>query len=231
MTRFPARNRVPEFATFASLLRMTTKYGFSDVREQLVDSIKGAYPTKWEDFEDLEPVQGFRIVRAIGEAVFGSPRPHPNAVLNLFLEQNVECASPFAAYRAALGGLPSLASGEPGAMLPRPTLASIVHGLGEIQQMRTIAAHNIVYVGNRGVCLTGMCNLTVHTGQRMETLNKVYNAMVGGSGSDMLSSPNLRGIVCVDCANRLETVHLNWRKQFFWARLPRLLGWKSWLGI
>ena len=78
---------------------MATKYGFSDVREQLVDGIKGAYPTKWEDFDTTQ---------VLGEAVFGSPQPHPNTVLNLFLELKVKIASPFAAYRAALGGLPSL---------------------------------------------------------------------------------------------------------------------------
>jgi len=95
MTRFPARHKVPEFTTFASLLRMTTKYGFSDVREGLVEDLKRAYPTKRED-----P----RTEKVLGEDIFGSPKPHPNAVLNLFLEQNIKFALPLATYRAALGG-------------------------------------------------------------------------------------------------------------------------------
>ena len=38
---------VCEFSVFASLLRMTTKYGFFDVRDQLLKGLKGAHPTKW----------------------------------------------------------------------------------------------------------------------------------------------------------------------------------------
>jgi len=72
---------------------MTTKYGLSAVREGLVEDLKAAYPTKWEDFE---------TAKDLGEDAFGSPKPHPNAILNLFLEQRIEFALPFAAYRAGL---------------------------------------------------------------------------------------------------------------------------------
>ena len=68
---------------------MTIKYGFSNIREALVEDLKGVYPTKWEDFEPAN---------VLGENVFGSPKPHPNAVLNLFLEQRIKFALPFAAY-------------------------------------------------------------------------------------------------------------------------------------
>jgi len=86
---------------------MATKYGFTDVREQLIEDLNGAYPTDWDDFE---------VATVLGEEVFGSPQPHPNAVLNLFLEQKIMFALPFAAYRATLGGFPSLASDEPDAV-------------------------------------------------------------------------------------------------------------------
>jgi len=208
---------------------MTTKYGFSDVREALVEDLKGAYPTKWEEFEKAQ---------VLGEDIFGDPKPHPNAVLNLFLEQNIKWASPFAAYRAGLGSPSSLSSDEPGAILPRPTLASIIHGMGEIRRVTTVAAHSIVYVGNLGVCFEGACVLNTgvlntginRTEQRLETLNKIYNVMIERNGGDMLSPPSLGNLLCVDCAKRLETIHLNWRKRFFWVRLPRLLGWSNWEG-
>ena len=99
---------------------MTTKYGFSDVREGLVEDFKGAYPTKWEDFKKAE---------VLGEDVFGSPKPHPNAVLNLFLEQGIKFALPFSAYRAGLGGPSSLTSDGPGMVLPRLILTSIIEGM------------------------------------------------------------------------------------------------------
>ena len=87
---------------FASLLRMTTKYGFSEVHEQLVDGIKSAYPTELECL-------GAGMV--LGEDVFGSPRPHPNAVLSLFAEQSIKFALPFATYRAAAYGMEVIQDG------------------------------------------------------------------------------------------------------------------------
>ena len=50
----------------SSRVRMTTKYDFSDIREQLVDSIKGTYPssTSWVSLwfamtrESIENVEG-----------------------------------------------------------------------------------------------------------------------------------------------------------------------------
>ena len=128
---------MPEFTTFASLLRMAAKYGFSDVREALVEDLKDAYPTKWEDFE---------AARVLGEDVFGSPKPHPNAVLNLFLEQKIKFALPFAAYRATLGGLQALISDTPDTVLPRLPLASIIHGMGAMKRVTMLAAHSLVYI-------------------------------------------------------------------------------------
>ncbi|KAF9649249.1 hypothetical protein BDM02DRAFT_3186425 [Thelephora ganbajun] len=222
---FPARNRIPEFATFASLLRMATKYGFSDVREGLVEDLKGAYPTKWEDFE---------TAKVLGEDVFGLPKPHPNAVLKLFLEQRIEFALPFAAYRAGLGGPSALASDERGTVLPRLTLASIIDGMGKMRRVGIVAAHSIVYVLNMGVCSESACSLNVginRTEQRIEALNKIFNVMVGRDEGDLLSAPSLGNIVCADCAKRLEATHLSWRKRFFLAKLPSLLGWGGWEGI
>ena len=113
---------------------MATKYGFSDVREHLIEDLKRAYPTRWEDFENA---------KVLGEDIFGSPKPHPNAVLNLFLEQSIKFALPFAAYRASLGGFLSLVSNKPGTVLPRPTLTSIIYGTAKIRRTMALAAHNI----------------------------------------------------------------------------------------
>ena len=121
MPRFPPRHEAPEFAVFASLLRMTTKYGISSVRDQLVKDLRGAYPTTWEDF---------RSSKVLGEEFFGSPKPHPNAVLNLFEAENVRFAVPFAAYRASIGGFSGLMSDRHGAVLSRRTLATTVHEIG-----------------------------------------------------------------------------------------------------
>ncbi|KAF9646652.1 hypothetical protein BDM02DRAFT_2983215 [Thelephora ganbajun] len=215
---FPARHKVPEFTTFTSLLRMATKYGFSNVREGLVEDLKGAYPTKWEDFE---------TAKVLGENVFGSPKPHPNAVLNLFLEQRIKFALPFAAYRAALGGFSSLVSNEPGVALPRLTLATIIYSMEKIRHEMVRASHWIVYKRNLRVCPQKACSLNVGINpieRRMEVLKKVFDFMVDKSKGDMLSPLSLGDLVCVNCARPLEDIYLGCRKSFVWFGLPSLLG-------
>ncbi|KAF9646061.1 hypothetical protein BDM02DRAFT_3271277 [Thelephora ganbajun] len=222
---FLGRKKVPNFSIFASLLRMTTKYGFSDVREGLVEDLEAAYPTKWEDFE---------TAKIIGKNIFGSPKPHPNAVLNLLLEQRVRFALPFAAYRAGLGGSSALSTSKPGIALPRPILASIIHGMGEIRRMMTHAAYGIVYVGNLRVCPEKACVLNVGINpaeRRVEALKKISDVMVKKSEGDVLSSLSFGNLVCTDCANLLKYGHRDCCKELVWAKLPSLLGWESWEGI
>ena len=203
---------------------MATKYGFPNLREQLVDDVRDAYPTKWDVFE---------AAGVLGEDVFGSPKPHPNAVLNLFLEQRIEFALPFAAYRAGLGGpsASALASDTPGTALPPIVLVSITHGMGMMRRMAVLAAHRIAYAGDLGVCPERACIFSPgakRTEQRMKALNDIFNVMVERSEGDMLSPLSLRTLVCIICARRLEKVYLDFRKGFVWAELPSLLGRGSW---
>jgi len=197
---------------------MATKYGFSDIREGLVEDLKEAYPTKWEDFE---------TAKVLGEDVFGSPRPHPNAVLNLLLEQRVKFALPFAAYRAAMGGFSSLISSEPGATLPRLTLASTIYGMERIRRVMFQLSHSIVYSGNIDACPQQECVLNIGTDpteQGTEALKKIFDIMVDKSKGDLLSPLSLGDLVCVDCAKPLEDAYLRYREQFVWRALPSLLG-------
>ena len=225
MNRFPAGNKVPEFSVFASLLRMTTKYGFSDIREALVEDLKRAYPTKWEDFE---------TAKVLGEDVFGSPRPHPNAVLYLFLEQSIKFGLPFAAYRAGLGGPSGLASDKPRMILPRLTLASIVHGMEGMRRAMTYAGQTIGYSWDVGMCSEMACASNVRMGpgeRRMEVLKKISDMIVSKSEGDVLSPLLLGNVLCAGCTERLKNSHRECRKQLVWARLPRLIGWKGWEGV
>jgi hypothetical protein len=197
---------------------MATKYDFSDIREGLVEDLKDAYPTKWE---------GFEAAKVLGEEVFGSPKPHPNAVLNLLLEQRVRFALPFAAYRAATGGFSSLISDEPGTALPRLTLASTIYGMERIRCAMVQLSHSIVYSGNIGVCPQKECALNVGIDlmeRRMEALKKIFGIMVDKSKGDPLSPLPLGGLVCAGCAKLLEDAHLRCREQFVWRALPSLLG-------
>lgn len=197
---------------------MATKYGFSDVREQLVQDLEGAYPIKWKDFEST---------KVLGEDVFGSPRPHPNAVLNLFLEQRIQFALSFAVYRAAIGGFSSLTSDRPDTVLPRPILASTIHGIERIRHVMIQVLHSAVYGEDLGICSRSACVLNAGMNsieRRMEALKKVFGVIVDKCNGDILSPLSLGDLVCVDCAKPLEDAHLRCREQFVWVALPSLLG-------
>ena len=190
---------------------MAAKYSFSDVCEQLIGDLKGAYPTKWEDFQ---------AARVLGEDVFGSPKPHPNAVLNLFLKQSVKFALPFAAYRASLGGFPALISDT---TLPRLTLASIIYGKGEMRRVMTRAAHMIVHKKKLlSVCPDITCALNVgikHMERRVEEMIKLHDVMIGERRGGVLSPPQLGDLACVKCTKEIEASHVGWRRDR-WELLP-----------
>ena len=195
---------------------MTTKYGFSEVREQLIRGFEAAYPTKWE---------AYQAASVLGEDVFGSPKPHPNAVLNLFLEQNVRFALPLATYRAALCGFPSLLNNGPGATLSRLPLASAVYGMEMIRSEVSRLAHSVV------------CNMMVREchsrcvvnggdnspSRKMKELNKIYDAMVKGGNGDVLTTLSLGDIVCENCAEGPQRAHRLLCKAI-WEKFPRIFG-------
>ena len=218
--RFPAKNKIPEFTVFASLLRMVTKYDLFDVLDQLLKNLKGAYPTRWKDFE---------AATILGEGIFGSPKPHPNAVLNLFEEQGVRFAIPFAAYRVSLGGFPAIMGDKPGRVLPRHTLASTIYGMEKIRSLMTQAAHAIAYEENLlSVCSDTACVLNVsvkHVERRMEALMKLHDALIGEREGGVLSTPSLKYLACATCTKAVQASHAKWRSRCweklrgcFWSR-------------
>ena len=180
---------------------MTTKYSFSSVRDQLVKDIEGAYPTRWENF------QGAKI---LGEDVFGSPKPHPNAVLTLFVAENVGCAIPFAAYRASIGGSSALMSDKPGTVLPPHTLASTIRGMHVLQTSASDVARIAAYGGYLRVCPDKACVLSAEINlveERMVAMEKIYSAVIGQREGGLLSSPSLGHLLCSNCAKPVYTVH------------------------
>jgi len=214
---FPPRHEVTEFTVFASLLRMTTKYGFSNVRAQLVKDLEGAYPTKWEDF---------RSAKVLGEEIFGSPKPHPNAVLNLFETQKVKFAIPFAAYRASIGGFAELVSDKPGTVLPRRALATAIYGMHMLQTTAAHAARMVAYGGDLWVCPDKTCVLSVDTSPikpRIEAMGKIYEAMINPRKGGALSAPCLEPLLCPRCAKRVVATHATYGL-FCWGKLAMMFN-------
>ena len=216
-TRFPARHEVPEFGVFASLLRMTSKYGYFGVRYQLVKDLGGAYPTRWE---------GYQTAEVVGEDVFGSPKPHPNAILKLFSKQNIRFAVPFAAYRASSDGFSALMSDKPGAVLPHRTLATTIHGMHLVRALMGQAARAIVYEGNLGVCVDRKCVLSVGIEpfeRRAEALKKLHAAFLVMRDGGELGPPSLGHLACPRCTEDTQASHATWGSMC-WERLPSLFS-------
>ena len=207
---------------FASLLRMASKYGYSDVREYLFHRLKDAYPTKLEVYQ---------AASVLGEGVFGSPKPHPNEVLNLFLDQNVRFAIPVAAYRAGLGGFSSIISNDPGLALPRLALAAIFHGMDVIRSEVFWRAYGIVSNMSSKVCVDRKCVASCgedSTDHKMNRLDAIYDFMVRGDKGDVLSSLSLGDVLCVDCATTAEEGYDRLRATI-WENLPCIFRvGKSW---
>ena len=208
---------------FASLLRMATKYGFSDVRKQLLHSLEGAYPTKWE---------AYRTASVLGEGVFGSPSPHPNAVLNLFLEQKVRFAIPLAAYRAALGGFSSLISDKPGAMLPRLTLACTIYGMEVMRGRVSKFAYSTICNMSAKGCRDKKCLINGDVGptetSMAQRLDRICDAIIKEGKGEVFSSLSFGRIFCAGCVKPAERDYAVWCK-VVWKDLPRIFGvGKSW---
>ena len=114
----------------------------SQAHDQLIKNIGGAYPAN----ERTPRLQRF----SASEGVFGSPKPHPNAVLDLFEAQNTGFAISFAAHRPATGGFSTLTSDKPAPALPRRTLATVIHDIREIGSLVSHATRVINYGGDFG---------------------------------------------------------------------------------
>ena len=110
------------------------------IRSQLLEVIRDVYP---ETFEGLGPS------KLLGECVFSGPIPHPNEVLNLFVQQNLTSALPMACdyYMASRGGPDSSMDRD----LPRDAtlspriLQSAIKGLMALREVELDGTHRLIF--------------------------------------------------------------------------------------
>ena len=232
--RFPERNKVPDFATFSSLLRITAKYEMPTVRSQLLDAVRDAYPGTFEGLAPSKP---------LGESVFSGPTPHPNEVLNLFVQQNITSALPMAYYMAARRGLDSLMDEHlpQNAVLSPRVLRSAISGLMALREVELNGAHHLIF-GPKGThhCSTPNCPSRTPTGSAaLEAYQKVFDRIAGSSqqGTKVLQVPefiedlgdDVQGVgpgICSSCVERWASGHAELRKKA-WATLPDVFGLRS----
>jgi len=225
---------VPDFTTFSSLLRITVKYEMPAVRSQVLEVVRDAYP---ETFEGLKPS------KPLGESVFSGPTPHPNQVLNLFVQQNLTSALPMAYYMATRRGPRSLMDRHlpRNAALSPEILQSAITGLMALREMELNETHDLIFESNGAhPCPASNCPSRSPTGPAASAAyRKVFNCTVGSSqlGTKVLQVPEfyedsggeLQCVgpgICSGCVGRWESGHAELRKKT-WAALPGVFGLKS----
>jgi hypothetical protein len=235
--RFPEKTKVPEFSTFSSLLKVSTKYEMPNLRTQILETIRDAYP---ENFQRLDPS------KTLGENVFSGPKPHPNAVLNLFVQQKVTSALPMAYYMAARRGLDSLMDGRlrSGTTLSGQTLKSAINGLMVLREMELKEMHRIVFTFKDAASLPG-CSSNDCPSRSLKGLSDtgvmqahqwVFDRITPGfvaGGTKILQVLSVDEFVgdggfefCQVCVERMEIAHADLRRRA-WAVLPRVFGLRS----
>ena len=236
MSRFPDRSKVSDFPTFSSLLRVSTNYEMPNLRARLLETIRDAYP---ETFEGLDPS------KVLGENVFDAPKPHPNYVLNSFIQQRVTSALPMAYYMAARRGLDSLMNTRLpiSATLSGQTLRSAMRGLMALREMELKETHRIVFAikdtTNRVGCSSTDCPSRSpagpsDTGTReahQRVFDRITGSAVGGtrvlqvlSTDEFVDDPESK--FCRVCAEKMRVAHAEVRKRA-WAALPGVFGLRA----
>ena len=194
------------------------------VRSQLLELIRDAYP---ETFEGVMPT------KPLGETIFSGPTPHPNEVLNLFIEQKLASALPMAYYMAARRGLNSLMDGNlpRGATLPPTILRSAIGGFVALRELEVNETHRLI-LGSKGCnpCSPTTCPLANSTGPgvsraQQNVINRIAGLHQSGGTKvlEVLSSSGVRGDdsdgFCGDCVKEWELGHAEIRKRA-WDALP-----------
>jgi hypothetical protein len=197
------------------------------VRSQLLDTIRDAYPEKFE---------GVTPTTVLGERVFSRPTPHPNEVLNLFVQQGLASALPMAYYMAAQKGLNSLLDRHlpQNAALSPEVLKSAAAGLLVLREFEVGETHCLVMERrNSNACSSLSCPSRNTTGPRVSDAHKKVIERITGSpqsGTKILQVLSLRGITegdpsgfCKNCLGGWEDGHVEIRKRA-WDMLPYAFG-------
>ena len=200
------------------------------VRSQILKVIRDAYP---ETFEGLDPS------KRLGESAFSGPTPHPNEVLNLFVQQKLTSALPMAYYMATRRGpnSPMDRNLPRNATLPPEILRSAITGLMTLREVELSEGHHLIFEPNspHPRCASNCSARTPMGPAALEARQKVLDHIVGSSQSEtkILEVPEFyedRGVlrcivpgICGSCVERWESGHAELRKKA-WAMLPDVFG-------
>ena len=196
---------------------MTTKYQFQEIRSQILLDLLAAYPTKLSEYEGSS---------CLGEAVFGSPKPHPNSVLDLFVTCKVPFALPFAYYRACIAGDPaSLDTATVGTALSPDTLKAALRGQARLKTDEVQLARKVAL---QDCAIWGTCSGKLPAG-RVPVFDWIHPEAVTRSG--ILERGEFSGSgYCIQCSQAFRE-GLSKAKKDTWENLPSYFGLSPWKDI
>ena len=197
------------------------------VRPQLIEVIRDAYP---------ETFEGVTSTKSFGENVFSGRTPHPNEVLNLFVQQGLTSALPMAYYMAARMGIDSLMDkGLPqSATLSPEILRSALEGLMALRELELDETYRLV-LGPKPShpCSSPNCpSSNTMSPRASDALKKVIDRIKDSTRSGtkvlqvlLLSSTDGGGPggFCGSCVKGWEAGHVEVRNKA-WNTLPDAFG-------
>ena len=204
------------------------------LRARLIETIRDAYPTS---FMGLDP-SGM-----LGEEAFDGPEPHPNAVLNLFIQQKVTSALPMAYYMAARRGLDSLMDTRlpSSATLSGRTLGSAIRGLVALREMELKETHRIAFTIRSEAGTDGCSSMECRSlrepsdaavvGEYQQAFDRIAGSVNDGtrilqllSGSELAEDTELK--FCRSCEEGMLAAHADVRMRA-WTALPEVFGLRA----
>jgi len=212
---------------------MTTSYKIDNVREQILEDLRDAYPKTFETYEKSV---------TLGERVFGSPKPHPNAVLQLFETCNVAFALPFAYYRACTAGTLSLTSVEPALRLPPRVLAAAVVGQSRLKARELQVVRQFLFgrPAKKFSCSGWLCPGSHETNHKRSGQTSPYERLFNSISSQSSEVDMAVSILetktfaddafCVRCLERFNG-YLKGTREEIWDCLPRMFGLNPWSNL
>ena len=180
------------------------------------------------------PGQGTGNVTPIYHRYFGDPQPHPNEILKLFHECQVDFALPFAFYEACVAGIKSLTNTDPSIKLPPVTLSQAVRGFCTLQEWEWRLARNILFLDRQPHTSNRCRPLDLRSTDSGSPLQDILGAMYPGFGvttGGILHVPDFPvGDNCVDCVRRWNDIKQQ-AKVELWKSIPGIFGMEPWAEI
>ena len=176
----------------------------------------------------------------LGERVFSLPTPHPNEVLNLFVQQESISALPMAYYMAFRRGLGSLMDRRlpASAILSLEILQVAMKGLLTLREMELKEMHRLILGSkNSQPCTWVGCPSLNKTGPSVlgalhrKAVDRIANSAHSGTKLlEVLMLRDIRGDGCLGfceiCVKGWEDGHADVRKST-WGMLPGSFGLKD----